>query len=158
MSRNHNLDLDLVLVGGLGWDYDEVVRGSGERPGQGRAILPGALSDAEIAVLIRSATLVVIPTLYEGFCLPMVEAMACGAPTIASRASCLPEVAGHLLRYFDPFSIEDIASCMQQVLEYDALREELGRKGKERAETFDWTQCAREPLNVFRREMQNGRD
>jgi glycosyltransferase involved in cell wall biosynthesis len=158
MSRNHNLDLDLVLVGGLGWDYDEVVRGAGERPGQGRVILPGALSDAEIAVLIRSATLVVIPTLYEGFCLPMVEAMACGAPTIASRASCLPEVSGNLLRYFDPFSIEDIASCMEQVLEDDDLREELGRKGKERAETFDWTQCARETLNVFRREMQNGRD
>ena len=157
MARNKNLDLDLVLVGGLGWDYDEIVNAAGERPGQGRVILPGALSDSEIAMLIRSATLVVIPTLYEGFCLPLVESMACGAPTIASSASCLPEVSGHLLRYFDPFAVEDMAGCMERVLEDSALRQELSRKGKERAEIFGWAQCARETLNVFRRQVQNGR-
>ena len=157
MSRNKNLDVDLVLVGGLGWDYEDVVRAASDRPGEGRVVLAGALSDSEIALLIRSATLVVIPTLYEGFCLPLVESMACGAPTIASKASCLPEVSGNVLRYFDPFSVEDMAGCIERVLDDDALRKELSRNGKERAETFSWAQCARETLNVFRREMKNGR-
>lgn len=158
MARNKNLDLDLVLVGGLGWDYDEVVSGAGERPGQGRVLLPGALSDAEIAALIRNATLVVVPTLYEGFCLPLVESMACGAPTIASNTSCLPEVSGNVLRYFDPLSEEDMAGCMEKALEDEALRAELAREGRKRAETFSWEQCARATIDVFRREATNGRN
>jgi alpha-1,3-rhamnosyl/mannosyltransferase len=157
MSRNRNLDLDLVLVGGLSWDYEEIVQAAGHRPGAGRVTLPGALDHSEIALLIRSATLVVVPTLYEGFCLPLVESMACGAPTIASRSSCLPEVSGNVLRYFDPVSVEDMARCMEEVLEDEVLRKEISRKGKERAETFSWSQCARETVNVFRREMRNGR-
>jgi glycosyltransferase involved in cell wall biosynthesis len=158
LSRNKNLDFDLVLVGGLGWDYDDVLSAADDHSGRGRVILPGALSDSEIAILLRSATLAVMPTLYEGFCLPLVESMACGTPTIASSASCLPEVSGNVLRYFDPFSVEDMAGCMEQALDDDGLRTELRKKGKERAETFSWAQCAVETLGVFKREMQNGRN
>ena len=157
LARNKNLDVDLVLVGGLGWEYDDVLSAAADQTNRGGVILPGALRDSEIAVLLRSATLAVVPTLYEGFCLPLVESMACGAPTIASSASCLPEVSGHVLRYFDPFSVEDMAACMEKALEDNELRRELSRSGKERAETFGWTQCARETVNVFRREMKNGR-
>src|SRR5260370_1154779 len=141
MSRNHNLDLDLVLVGGLGCDYAEVVPGAAERPCQGRVLLPAALAVAELAVLIRSATLVVIPSLYEGCCLPMVEAMACGTPTIAADASCLPEISGGVLKYFNPLSVDDMASCMEQVLESEQLKSDLAQRGKCRAACFDWGRC-----------------
>ena len=88
-------------------------------------ILTGALSDPDLSLLVRGASLEVIPSLYEGFCLPMVEAMACGIPTIAANSSCLPEISGGVLRYFDPYSIEDIAACMEAVLLSRDLQAEL---------------------------------
>jgi glycosyltransferase involved in cell wall biosynthesis len=157
LSRNKNLDHDLVLAGGLGWDYDEILRAASSHE-PGRVILSGALSDQDLATLVRSASLAVIPSLYEGFCLPMVESMACGTPTIAARASCLPEVSGGVLRYFDPYSVEDMAACMEEALENHDLRIELSRNGKERAANFRWDQCARETLSVFRRHVRNGRN
>src|SRR5262249_5459093 len=149
LSRNPDLDVDLVLAGPLGWNCDDVVAAAAEAAPRGRIVLTGALEDRELAALLRGATLTVIPSLYEGFCLPMVESMACGVPTIASNISCLPEVSGNVLRYFDPLQIEDMVVCMQRVLEDDALRAELSRRGKERAASFDWERCAEETLAVL---------
>ena len=157
LSRHKSLDVDLVLAGSQGWQYDEIMA-TAASPGEGRVLFPGVLNDRDLAVLIKGAALVVIPSLYEGFCLPMVESMACGTPTIAARASCLPEVSGGVLRYFDPQSIEDMANCMQQALEDTALREDLARRGKERAAVFDWERCARETIQALKRHMQNGRN
>jgi len=86
----------------------------------------------------------------------MVEAMACGAPTIAANASCLPEVSVGVLRYFNPLEIEDMTACMDAVLEDSALRDELVRRGKQRATCFDWERCAAETLNVILRHARNG--
>ncbi|HEX7288694.1 MAG TPA: glycosyltransferase family 1 protein [Candidatus Angelobacter sp.] len=149
VAGNRNLEFDLVLAGGLGWEYEEIVRtaGSGE---YGRVVLAGALEDAELAALLKGASLVVIPSLYEGFCLPMVEAMACGAPVIAANASCLPEISGGVLRYFDPLSLEDMGACMEQALEDSEMRNGLIGRGKEQAAKFDWSRCARETLVILR--------
>lgn len=150
MSRNLNLDFDLVLAGALGWKYEDVlVAARGNSGNVARVVLPGALSDAEIALLLKGASLVVIPSLYEGFCLPMIESMACGAPTIAANTSCLPEVSGAVLKYFDPESTEDIADCMEDVLEDVTTQQQLSRQGRERALSFDWRRCARETLSVL---------
>ena len=73
--------------------------GDGDQQGRERL---AALADAELTLLLKGANLVVIPSLYEGFCLPMLEAMACGIPTIAANTSCLPEISGNVLRYFNP--------------------------------------------------------
>ena len=108
--------------------------------------------------MLRGATLTVIPSLYEGFCLPMVESMACGVPTIASNNSCLPEVSDGVLRYFDPLQIEEMVACMQRALEDDALRAELSRRGKERAASFDWERCAEATLAVLARHARNGKN
>ncbi len=99
-------------------------------------------------MLLRGAALEVIPSLYEGFCLPMVEAMACGIPTIAANSSCLPEISGGVLRYFDPYSIDEHAVCMQDALQSQDLRAELSSRGKERAQKFSWDLCAEETLDV----------
>jgi glycosyltransferase involved in cell wall biosynthesis len=155
LARNPHLDFALVLAGPLAWQHEETVnaakadntdRGKNAR---GKVILTGALSDPDLSLLVRGASLEVIPSLYEGFSLPMVEAMACGLPTITANSSCLPEISGGVLRYFDPCSIEDIAACMEEVLLSHDLQAELARRGRERAQKFSWDLCAEETLGVL---------
>jgi glycosyltransferase involved in cell wall biosynthesis len=150
ISRNANLEFDLVLAGAMGWEYEDIVA-TANSPGKGRIIFPGAVSGDDLAMLIKGASLVVIPSLYEGFCLPMIEVMACGVPVIASNGSCLPEISGGVLKYFDPCSVEEMASSMEQALENDELRKTLRREGKSRASSFDWQCCAEETLAILRR-------
>ncbi|MBZ5530979.1 MAG: glycosyltransferase family 4 protein [Acidobacteriia bacterium] len=150
LEKNPSMELDLVLAGPLGWQYEGVVAAAqGHEHARGRVLLPGALADVELAALIKGASLVVIPSLYEGFCLPMIEAMACGAAVIASGTSCLPEVSGKTLRYFNPTSVEEMAEQMQSVLCDAALARELQQRGLQRAEAFSWERCAEETLRVL---------
>jgi glycosyltransferase involved in cell wall biosynthesis len=152
LSRNRNLDCDLALAGPLGWDYQEIVataaNGAGHR---GRVVLTGALDDADLACLLKGASLAVVPSLYEGFCLPMVEAMACGVAVVVADASCLPEVSGGVLRYFDPSSVDELAACMESVLECEASRRALAQRGKSRSAAFSWRRCAEETVSVLKR-------
>lgn len=153
LDGNRNLHTDLVLAGPLGWHYADIIAAAKADTGsRGRVILTGALANTDLALLLKGAVLAVVPSLYEGFCLPMVEAMACGAPTVAANASCLPEVSGGVLEYFDPLSVEDMSDCMQRVLESEGLRKALSRKGRERARVFDWQRCAQETLDILKRE------
>jgi glycosyltransferase involved in cell wall biosynthesis len=80
----------------------------------------------------------------------MVEAMACGTPTIAADSSCLPEVSGGVLKYFDPQSVEAMSYCMEDALENEDLRKQLAEKGLQRADYFDWRRCAEETLAVLK--------
>ena len=149
LSRNNKLDFDLVLAGPLAWQFEETVAAAqNNADNHGRVVLTGALADQDLSLLLRGAALAVIPSLYEGFCLPMVEAMACGIPTIAANSSCLPEVSGSVLRYFDPYSIDEQAACMHEALRSQDLRAELSNRGRERAQNFSWDLCAEETLNV----------
>ena len=151
-ARNPNLDLDLVLAGPMSAALrNQIALSESTSSARGRVILTHAVNDEDLALLVRGAALAVFPSLYEGFCLPMVEAMACGVPTICSNVSCLPEISGGVLRYFDPSSLDDMASSMESVLENSALRAELSHLGQARAEQFDWTKCARETLSVLKK-------
>jgi glycosyltransferase involved in cell wall biosynthesis len=158
LSDNADLDFDLVLVGRLGWNSDETISAAAESNGRGRVILTGILDDSDLALLIKGASLVVVPSLYEGFSLPMVEAMACGVPTIASNTSCLPEISGNALAYFDPLSCEEMAACMQTMLRSSELRQRLIKKGIERAREFAWERCARQTLDVLMKAGQARRN
>ena len=149
LADNADLEFDLVLAGRQGWASNEVVNAAAERRGRGRVILAGMLDDSDLALLIKGASLAVVPSLYEGFSLPMVEAMACGVPTIASNTSCLPEISGNALAYFDPLSGEAIAACMQAVLRDSEFRRHLREKGINRAREFTWERCARQTLDVL---------
>lgn len=146
LSRRADFDMPLVLAGPLGW-RNEQIRAEAEKVHlPGNVVFTGALTDAELATLVKGAALCVVPSLYEGFCLPVIESMACGTPTIASQASCIPEVSGGCLRYFDPYSVGEIAALIEQVLDDSDLRENLSRKGAVTAAQFSWRQCARETL------------
>ena len=149
LANNADLNLDLVLAGRRGWASDEVVNAAAESRGRGCVILVGMLDDSDLALLIKGASLAVVPSLYEGFSLPMVEAMACGVPTVASNTSCLPEISGNALAYFDPLSVEDIAACLQKVLRDSDFRQFVRQKGINRAREFTWERCARQTLAVL---------
>jgi len=99
--------------------------------------------------LYSEAALFVFPSLYEGFGLPPLEAMACGCPVIASNAASVPEVCGDAAYYVDPYDVESIAEGMRKVLTDEALRRNLIEKGLERAKLFSWEKSAKEHLKVF---------
>jgi len=155
-ARDSAAKVDLVLAGGLGWRSEEL-RAEAEAAGssRGRVLLTGPLSDSDLAVMIKGSALVVIPSLYEGFCLPLLEAMACGVPVIASAASCMREISGDVLRYFDPESVEEIAANMKEALEDAALRRELAERGLARAREFSWRRCAEDTLALLKESAPN---
>lgn len=150
LVRNPQLDLDLVLAGPLAWEHEETLKAAqGDNAGKSKVILTGALNDRDLSLLLRGSVLEAVPSLYEGFCLPMVEAMACGVPTIAANTSCLPEISGSVLRYFNPNSVEDMSACMETVLLSRDLQAELAGRGRERAQKFSWDLCAEETLGIL---------
>jgi glycosyltransferase involved in cell wall biosynthesis len=149
MEQNKSFDCQLVLAGPMGLGQEEIRKAREASPYRDQIIPTGALPGAELATLIKNATLCVIPSLYEGFCLPLVEAMACGVPTVASNSSCIPEVSGGILEYFDPLSVEEMAEVIRRALEDSELRDRLREKGLARAAQFSWERCAQETLRVL---------
>ncbi len=148
-QRRRKCEMSLVLAGPLGWDYERVTKMAAEGDTGDRIVLTGPLAEDELPLLVKGAAACAIPSLYEGFCLPMIEAMACGVPTVVSGTSCLPEVSGGVLQYFDPLSIEDIADKLEKVLYNDSIRAELTSNGSRRASEFSWERCARETLELL---------
>lgn len=158
LERNRDLDVDLVLAGPLGWEYADILEEAGKiQKGRGRVIFTQALSDDELSLLVKGARLEVVPSLYEGFCLPMIESMACGVPTIAANSSCLPEISGNILEYFDPRSVEEMAVCIERALESETLCQKLAAQGLRRAGDFDWGKCAQETMAVLARVALEGK-
>jgi glycosyltransferase involved in cell wall biosynthesis len=150
LDRDPSLELDLVLVGSPGWLYKPILACGAEAScSRGRVIFTGPLPDSDLALLLKGAEMCVIPSLYEGFCLPMVEAMACGVPTITSNSSCFPEVSGGVLKYFDPLSIDEMACTIESLLDDKSERNCLIENGLQRAGMFSWHRSARETMQVL---------
>lgn len=150
LSRRRDLDFQLVLGGSLGWGYQPLLRSLQKPSLQGQVILTGPLSDPQLAVLYRGAAGFAMPSLYEGFGLPALEAMASGTPLMSSDRSSLPEVAGEAALYFNPESVEEMSAAMERLLTDSALRETLVKKGLQRASQFSWQQCAHTTLAALR--------
>lgn len=110
----------------------------------------GYISDSQLAGLYRNAKLFVYPSLYEGFGLPPLEAMSCACPVIVSKLASLPEVCKEGAYYIDPFKIESIAEGIKKVLNDQALREDLMRKGRERIKLFSWANSAKKLIEVLK--------
>jgi len=106
--------------------------------------------EADLVSLYNLATAFVYPSSYEGFGLPLLEAMACGTPVITGNSSSLPEVVGDSGILVDPENVEALASAMLQVLQNPSLRDNLAKRGMERAKHFSWRKAAKETLEVFR--------
>lgn len=139
----------LVLVGSKGWLTEGFFQHIEQLPWRDRIIRPGFVADAYLPAVYAGACVTVQPSLYEGFGLPLLEAMACGCPTCASNVSSLPEVGGDASLYFDPERTDDISQCLRRVLTEPALAEELTARGLARAASFSWERIARETLALY---------
>lgn len=137
----------LVLVGPEGWDHEVELRGAISRGGEVRAV--GHVPDNDLSALYASCTVFCYPSLYEGFGLPVLEAMRSGAPTITSNVASLPEVAGDGAWYVDPLSTPEIREALTELLSSRAKREELARRATARAASFSWGRTAEQILAVL---------
>jgi len=137
----------LVIVGRKGWNCDDILS---YMAGLEDAVrFPGYVSDEELIALYQVATCLVFPSLYEGFGLPVLEAMAAGCPVITSTASALPEVAGNAALLVDPLNAQEIATAMRQVLQDEDLRRRMIHDGHSRASSFSWEETARMTREIY---------
>jgi glycosyltransferase involved in cell wall biosynthesis len=136
----------LVVVGTRGWETDETLQAL--RSLQGCTML-GSVSDAMLAELYRRCAVFCYPSLGEGFGLPVLEAMAAGAPVLTSNVSSLPEVGGQAVEYADPRSVSDIAVALEHLLGDRRRRAELGQRAQERAAHFTWSEFAERVLRAL---------
>jgi glycosyltransferase involved in cell wall biosynthesis len=139
-------DTDLVIVGDKGWNFERTVKQSSAKE---RVHLVGYVGGNEIAVLYNMAEIFVFPSLYEGFGMPPLEAMACGCPVITSNLSSLPEVVGKAALLIDPYSVPDIAASMEKILTNPTLKRELIEKGFEQVKKFMWEESAKKLVDTF---------
>ena len=139
----------LAVVGKLGWDTGETTAAL-DSLGD-RCLRLGYVSDAELAELYRRCGAFCYPSLGEGFGLPVLEAMAAGAPVVTSNLSSLPEVGGDAVEYADPFSVVSIAAALERVLRSPERRAELAAKGRARAGLFSWGRFAAITLATLER-------
>ncbi len=110
----------------------------------------GWLPEADLVAAYRAATVLVMPTLYEGFGFPVLEAMACGTPVICSNAASIPEVAGDAGILVDPLSEQEMTDAITSVLDDASLRNSLRERGLRRAQQFTWQRCGEQTLNLYR--------
>ncbi|MCD4652456.1 glycosyltransferase family 4 protein [bacterium] len=148
-------DVGLVIAGGMGWKTDEIARTLERLKLQERVVTTGYLPVDDLVSLVRGALATVVPSLYEGFGLPVLESMACGTPVICSKAASLAEVAGGAALHFDPLDTESIADAMTKIISDADLRAELSNAGIKRASEFSWRQTAKETLEVYSRVMES---
>jgi glycosyltransferase involved in cell wall biosynthesis len=149
-ARRKDLDFQLVLGGSLGWGHGPLTELVRKASLQGKVAVPGPVPDRDLPMLYRSAACFAMPSLYEGFGLPVLEAMACGTPVMISNTSSLPEVGGDAATYFHPESVDEMSQAMERVLTDSALRDEMSKKGLERARQFSWEACARTTLAALK--------
>ena len=139
----------LVMVGGGGWDFQETKSLVSSLGLTDRVHFLGYVSDEELHALYAHATLFIYPSLFEGFGLTVLEAMACGCPVITSNTSSLPEVAGDAALLVDPHNLDEITAAIEMICNDHGYADELRQKGRERAKQFSWENCAEGTSRIY---------
>ncbi len=144
-------DVQLVLGGKPGWLSQPILEQAAlmQHRWPGRLLLPGYLSDQDLPALLSDATAFVFPSLYEGFGMPVLEALACGCPVVCSNSSSLPEVAGDAALYHHPLDTLALEDQIRRLLTQPELAHELRRKGFEQAAHFSWERCVEQTWQVL---------
>ena len=151
LKRNTGLPHQLVLVGRAKWkesDLFDAIRKAGV---ESHVLFPGYLPDEDLVTLYAHADMFVYPSLYEGFGLPVLEAMACGVPVVTSNVTSIPEVAGDAAVLVDPLDVAALTGAIGRVLSDEALRRALREKGPRRAAHFSWKQTALQTWAYYQR-------
>jgi glycosyltransferase involved in cell wall biosynthesis len=147
--RAGGLTIPLVVVGGKGWLYDEFFQRLERLDVRDAVHFPGYVPAVDLPLIYSAASLAATPSVYEGFGLPVLEAMACGTPVVSSDASSLPEMGGEAARYFDPYDVVAMSQAIGEVWNSDLLRGEMREKGLAQAARFSWERTAEETWAVY---------
>jgi len=150
LVKKKNIKEKLVIVGRMGWDFDEIQELSENNELKDRVVFPGFITPEELAAFYSQATIFVLPSLYEGFGLPILEAMTFGLPLITSNISALPEVAGDAAIFVNPYNRREIANAMFRLLRDETLKSALSSKSLERVKYFNWKTTAIKTLQVYK--------
>lgn len=142
-------DILLIVVGKKGWLYEDILKAPQKFRISEKVKFLDFVSDKELQGLYKNALCFVLPSLYEGFGLPILEAMKNGCPVLTSNVSSLPEAGGDAALYFDPENADEISKTIKKVIEDKGLRDEMIRKGYAQVKKFSWEKTARETLKVL---------
>jgi glycosyltransferase involved in cell wall biosynthesis len=140
----------LVLAGRRGWLYDEIFEQIAKLKLADRVRFVENLPNEDLVALYNAAWLFVLPSFYEGFGLPVLEAMACGTPVVCSDRGSLPEVAGDAALLINPDDLDGLADAMKRVMEDESLRTQMRERGLANAKRFSWEKAAKETLAIYR--------
>ena len=154
-ARIYDSKVQLVLVGGKGWLYDELFDRVQDLGLREAVIFPGYVMGDDLPLWYNAATIVAYPSVYEGFGLPVLEAQACGTPVLTSDVSSLPEAAGGAALMVDPYDVEALAAGLNRMLTDALLRGELRERGLVHARQFSWPRTAQETARVYRCALGN---
>jgi glycosyltransferase involved in cell wall biosynthesis len=149
-EKNKDIRHKLVLVGDAGYGYDEVKYAIKEYSLDEDVVMPGWVPEKYLPYLYSGAAAFIFPSLYEGFGIPLLQAMASGVPCIASRSSSLPEIAGQAALFFNPKNIISIAEAMEKIVKDEELRKNLTELGISRSKEFSWEKCAHDTFDVLK--------
>ena len=149
LRKRYKPECKLVIVGRKGWLTGGIRRELAEKGIERDVVFTGFLPDSVVMGLMQDASVFVMPSLYEGFGLPLVTAMACGTPIAASNAGAIPEVVGDAGLLFDAYDVEATAEALRQILASPSLAGKLVEAGKRRHGRFSWVRCAKETVEVY---------
>ncbi len=144
----------LVIVGKRGWLYDEFFARLEASPAKRAVIFPGWVDDADLPALYAGSQALAFPSEFEGFGLPVLEAMACGTPVVCSSTSSLPEVAGDAALLVDPLDVDALTAALSRVLGEPEFAAEMRQRGLRQAAHFSWAQAAQRTLEVYRAQIR----
>jgi len=148
-SKLNKPNLDLVIVGKKGWKFEEILTAPEKFGVENKVKFLESVTDEDLAAFYRNAVCFVLPSLYEGFGLPVLEAMRYGCPVVTSNVSSLPEAGGEAALYVDPQDADDIKKKLELMINDKGLRIKLIEKGYEQVKKFSWEKTARETLNTL---------
>lgn len=149
IKKTKTKNLKLVIVGKKGWLYEPIATKVTKLRLEDKVIFTGYVADADLPQLISGAKVYVLPSLWEGFGIPPIEAQACGVPVVVSSTSSLPEIVSESALTVDPTQVSSIASGINKVITNSKLRKELRQKGFKNIERFSWRKCAVLTLKVL---------
>lgn len=142
-------NLQLVIVGRKGWMFEEILNAPKKYGVEEKVKFIHDATDEDLPLFYKNAEMFVLPSLYEGFGLPILEAMQEGCPVITSNVSSLPEAGGDAALYVDPEDASDIAEKMQSLLKDEKMRDELIKKGYQQVKKFSWEKSAKKTLSIL---------
>lgn len=150
LRENYEDDVELVLCGKINQDFPEIIeRVKAIQEKWGGIITPGFVPEEDMPALYAAACVFVLPSLYEGFGLPQLEAMTAGVPVATSNTSCMPEVLQDAAEYFDPRDSHDIARALDKLINDESRRKELVQLGHEQVKKYSWKKMAEETKSIY---------